>query len=163
MKFHKNHKKPFNWSAKLPQKTENHNYNILWVDDDIDDPELRPDRDSLIDKGVGIEPISNTDTCIDLINNTDLKRYHCIIVDLSMPIGKILAREETNDGTRTGFALVKKIKERYPLSKIIIYTVVDNAPEVVQYCLENKIFFCNKSTYNSDDFSNFVIDVIKNK
>ena len=132
-------------------------YRILWIDDDVNNPELQSEKDALEELGCIITPVTNPDYFE--IDNVPL--YDCIIIDLSMPIGTKLTVAETNMGTRTGFVLLKKIKEKYPNSKAIMYSVFE-APDVMDYCMDNGIPYWKKSRLKADDFAlNIIIELQK--
>lgn len=132
------------------------NYNILWIDDDVDNPELASEVDALKEKGCVITAVTNPDALqINLIPSFD-----CCIIDLSLPVGKKLTLSETQNGSRTGFVLLKKIKEKHPTAKTIVYSVFE-APKVTKYCQDNNIPCWNKSQYLADDFAKDVIKIIK--
>lgn len=134
-------------------------FNIMWIDDNINDPELIPDRDALEERGCRITPVENADDA--LIYTNIIESFDCVIIDLCMPLGKKLNRHETRYGTRTGLILSKIIKEKYPESKIIIYSVFD-VSDVCEYCKNNNgIYYLNKRDVLSDEFAKRVVDVIK--
>ncbi len=136
------------------------NFSIMWIDDNINDPELIPDRESLEERGCHITPVENADDALIYTNTT--QQFDCIIIDLSMPIGKKLNLEETRFGTRTGLILTKKIKEKHPESKIIIYSVF-NVQEIYEYCQKNKgIYYLSKIDYISSEFAEKVVNIINN-
>lgn len=133
-------------------------YNILWIDDDINGPELLSERDALEEKGCNITPITHPD---ELQINV-IPSFNCIIMDLFMPVGKKLSLQETKGGSRTGFVLLKKITEKFPNSLIVIYTVFD-IPEVKNYC-NNKQHICylSKSSFSAEEFADKIVELINN-
>lgn len=130
-------------------------YDILWIDDDINGPELMTERDALEELGCRITSLSRPDG----FRMETVPLYDCIIIDLSMPIGS-MSIMETRGGSRTGFVLLKKIKNKHPKSKIVIYSVFD-VPEVRSYCNNNRIEYWNKSSINADDFALNIIEFIE--
>lgn len=128
---------------------------ILWIDDDINNPELASDRDALEERNCNITPVTSPDE----FKLESIPSFDCIIIDLSMPVGKKLNLAETRYGSRTGFVIIKKIKEKYSNSKLIVYSVFD-VPEVRSYCNENGIHYWNKSRFMSDEFADKVIKLI---
>lgn len=133
-------------------------YKILWIDDDVNNPELRQERAALEERGCVITAVTNPDD-LDYGNITS---FDCIIIDLSLPTGNKLSLPETAFGTRTGLAILKKIKKKSTDTKTIMYTVF-GAPDAEYYCCNHKIPYWNKSEYLADDFAEAVINVIKNK
>lgn len=131
-------------------------YNILWIDDDINRQELMPERDALNELGCIITAIPHPDN----FRMETVPFYDCIIIDLSMPIGGNMTIDETGGGTRTGFVLLKKIKNKYPNSKIVVYSIFD-APDVRSYCNDNGIECWNKSSLLSDEFALSIVELIE--
>ena len=131
-------------------------YKILWIDDDVNHPDLLSDRDALEDRGCNITPISNPDD----IEYDNIPFYDCIIIDLAMPIGTKLTLPETSYGSRTGFVILKKIKEQYPQTKFVVYSVFD-VPDVRAYCNEYGIQYWIKSVPLSDEFADNIVKLIK--
>ena len=130
-------------------------YYILWIDDDVDNSELAPEVDALKEMGCHITSVTNPDE----LQTRMFASFDCIIIDLSLPIGKKFSPAETQFGARTGFVLLKMIKEKHPTAKTIVYSVFD-APEVINYCRNNNIPYWNKSQYLADDFAKDVMNVI---
>lgn len=130
---------------------------ILWIDDDVNGPELMSERDALEEKNCVVTPITNPDQ----LQLEDIPSFNCLIMDLFMPTGKKLSFQETRGGSRTGFVLLKKIKDKYPDFKTIVYSVFE-VPEVRSYCMEkNSIEYWNKSSLSADEFANNLIKFIK--
>lgn len=130
-------------------------YKILWIDDDVNNPELRQERDALEERDCVITPVTNPD---DLVYD-NITSFDCIIIDLLMPTGRSLSLPETEFGTRTGLAILKKIKEKSSYAKTIVYTVFD-ALDARDYCCKHRIPYWNKSDYLADDFAEAVIKLI---
>lgn len=132
------------------------NYNILWIEDDVNGPELMSERDALQERGCVVTPVINPDE----LKISKIRQYDCIIIDLMMPPGKKLSFQETRGGSKTGFVLLKKIKEKYPDSKVVVYSVF-NVPEARVYCNENGIEYWTKSNYLADAFAENIIKYIQ--
>lgn len=130
-------------------------YKILWIDDDINNPELRPERDALEERCCIITPVTNPDD----LDYDEITYFDCIIIDLSLPTGYKLSLPETAFGTRAGLAILKKIKQKSSHAKTIVYTVFD-ALDARDYCCKNRIPYWNKSEYLADDFADAVIKEI---
>ena len=129
---------------------------ILWIDDDVNNPELLPDRDALEERGCIITPV----TTPDVLNDIEISLYDCIIIDLFLPVGTTMSLEETQYGSRTGFVLSKRIKEQFPKSIIVVYSVFD-LPDVREYCNNKSIQYWKKSEYNNSDvFAENIINLI---
>lgn len=134
------------------------NYKVLWIDDDVNGPELMSERDALKEKNCQVTPITNPDDFdIDTISDCN-----CVIVDLSLPTGNKLTLQQTRGGSRTGLCILKELKKEHPEIKTVVYTVFD-IPEVKIYCREQKIKYLNKSDLLADEFANHIVNLIKNK
>lgn len=121
---------------------------ILWIDDDVNNPELQCDHDALEEMGCIITPVTNPD---DLQFDT-ISQYDCIIIDLFLPVGEEMSLEETQYGSKTGFVLLQRIREKYPQSKTVIYSVFE-LPDVRSYCVDNGINYWNKSKHKKRNHS----------
>lgn len=147
-------------------------YNILWVDDDIEMPELRADKTSLIKKECNIIGFKTPDSFLDYIddNRNKPEDVDCIIIDLSIPrpdkiMGRIKDRiklKKTLEGLATGHILLELIKDsQFKQTLITIYTITDN-DEVKEYCKNNiNTHYINKSDYLSDEFADEIINLIQ--
>lgn len=129
---------------------------ILWIDDDVDAPELMSEHDALEEQGCIITPITNPDQ----LRFDTIPSFNCIIIDLFMPTGRLLSFQETRGGSRTGFVLLNKIRKSYPDSKIVVYSVFI-VPEVMSYCKSNNIEYWNKSSLTADEFAMNIVKLIK--
>lgn len=141
---------------------------ILWVDDDINKPALEPDRDELQERNCTIVPITRPDDFLEIINGGNDSNVDCLLIDTMMPNGKELSSIETDNTTRTGLALIKRLFEsdNYKNIPIIVYSVVDE-DVIWEYCNENgisldRITILNKSM-KSSDFANTVVDCTNTK
>ena len=132
-------------------------YKILWIDDDVNYPELRQEREALEERGCVITCVTNPDD----IDYNNITPFDCIIIDLLMPTGKNLSCPETKFGTRTGLAIIKKIKEKSSYAKTIIYSAFDSNT-TKKYCDCHNIPYWSKPDFLADDFADAVIDMINN-
>lgn len=144
--------------------------NILWVDDDINKPALEPDRDELQERNCNIVPKTRPDDFLKIINEgserIDGFLVDCLLIDTMMPNGKTFSSKETDNTTRTGLVLIKRLFEsgNYKNIPIIVYSVVDE-DEIRKYCTENeipldRIKILNKSM-TSGDFANSVVEIVE--
>ena len=143
--------------------TMNTNKKILWVDDDINYPELQPERDELELSGVEVIPIESADVFLEIIENIDFMP-DCIIMDLSMAVGKKFDVREANMGMRTGQLLIEKWLEKEQSNgiPIIIYSIVNQDDNLFYFCKKNGILYWNKSDYMPDEFAGKVLEIINN-
>ncbi len=135
---------------------------ILWVDDDVNNPELRSDKDMLESIGCEITAVESVEKLMQIINNEEGQScdFDIIILDLSMPTGS-LELSETQFGTRTGKVLLDRLmNSRLKDVKKIVYTIVD-AAEVREYCSNNSIPYWSKADYTSREFAKNVINSIQ--
>jgi CheY-like chemotaxis protein len=133
-------------------------YKILWIDDDIDKPELMPDCSALAKKGCNITPISKVDKL--KITKNMLQMFHCIILDLNMPVWKE-SFKDTLGGLTTGYTILQKIKKRCPDSKVVVYSNHE-VSEVRGYCNRYSIEYWKKSDVSPDTFADKIINFINN-
>ena len=109
---------------------------IIWVDDDINRPELRAERDELEERGCEIIPVRDTDDFLEMLKKPQENfDYDGVILDLSMPVGTEFNMNEAAFGSRTGLLLMKTIRNNYLFRnvKLIVYSIVDS-DEVVKEC-----------------------------
>ena len=140
-------------------------YNIVWVDDDVNNPELRPDRVALIKKDCHIIGFDCPDSFINFIkdNRNNPENVDCIIIDLSMPLGRINKRGKAKRGTSTGQVLLDEISNsRFKETLVVVYTITDN-DDVKEYCDESGKRYLNKIDYLSDEFATEIINLINIK
>ena len=132
------------------------NHKVLWIDDDVNGPELMSERNSLEEANCSITPITTPD---ELIYVDDPSKFDCVIVDLSMPTGKKLTLQQTRGGSRTGLCILKELKKEHPEIKAVVYTVFDIS-EVKEFCQKQGIKYLNKSDYLADDFADAIVKLI---
>lgn len=143
------------------KKTFSERKNILWVDDDVNKPALEPDREEIDSRNCIIIEAAKPAEFLKIINEGAYK-IDGIIIDISMRIGNSLSIEETRNGTRTGLALVKRLKEsqNYKDVPIVVYTVIDD-DDVISYCEENEIPYLKKSDDSIEDVNMIVGEFIR--
>jgi signal transduction histidine kinase len=130
---------------------------ILWIDDDINRLSLRPYIDEFHHNGFDVIGVENSDDIEKSIaSNADIL---CVIVDLSMPIGKNFDVIEAKRGLRAGFAILQELNKNYRLSHIpkIVFSIAED-PKVYQYCVSNSIKYLLKYDYSPNTF----VETIKN-
>ena len=138
---------------------------LIWVDDDVNNPELRPDREALEEKGHVLQCFSNiTDFMNYFENKKHTEAYDGIIIDMMMPPGKVFDMKESEYGGRTGFLLSKKVKVIPSLqnAKIIIYSIVNSQDLINEYC-GTDIHFLGKTELLSDEFVTEVEKILNSK
>lgn len=136
---------------------------LIWVDDDVNNPELRPDREALEEKRHELKCFSNITEFMNYFENKDhIEEYDGIIIDMMMPPGKVFDMKDSEYGGRTGFLLAKKVKEIPNLknAKIIIYSIVDSQDLINEYS-EAGIHFLGKTELLSDEFVEEVEKIIQ--
>lgn len=127
---------------------------LIWVDDDVNNPELRPDRDALEENGHVLKCFSSATEFVNYFENKDhAEEYDGLIIDMMMPPGTVFDMKESEYGGRTGVLLCKKAKEFPNLknAKIIIYSIID--PIDLRYEFNGfGIHFLWKTELLSDEF-----------
>lgn len=140
--------------------------NILWVDDDVDKPALKPDRDKLESRNCHIVEATRPDVFFEIIKDDSLK-IDCIIIDISLSCDK-LGIANTSNGTKTGIILIKKLKEtrKYQNIPLIVYSVIAEA-ESKTFCerigcpnLLDDIPYWGKSI-RSKNFADNVVEILE--
>ena len=149
------------------------NKKIIWVDDDINNPELQPERDELELSNIDVEAYDNTDDFLKRIEEIDDKP-NCVVMDMNMPIdgiivdmsiavGKKFDIVEAKKGMRTGMLLIEKLleKKQFQGVPIIVYSVVDQDEDLKHFCRENTIKYWNKSDCMPDEFAEKIKRIIE--
>lgn len=138
---------------------------IIWVDDDINRPELRAEKDELSERGCEIIAVQGADSFLEMLRdprgNFDCD---CIILDLSMPVGSEFSLKDAEYGSRTGILLMKRIRDSFLFSKvkIIIYSIVDN-DEVFKECKNAGALYLKKANFLYYEFADEVMKFVKSK
>jgi CheY-like chemotaxis protein len=120
--------------------------NILWIDDDIKSRVLEPYIDEFKDNGFTIIRAANPDEGNQILNSQ--QDFQCIIVDITMALGKSIAYGEAKGGLLTGWIILKNLINDSRLDNIkkIVFTIVDNA-EVREYCAKKSIPYLEKQKF----------------
>lgn len=134
------------------------NKRILWIDDDINNPELQTERFELEKDNFIIVDIETPDKGFDVLK-TDIN-FGCVIIDISMPRGQSISFEEARGGMRTGLIILRRLLADNRLNDIkkIVYTVIDDG-EIIKECEENNVLYIKKGWCLSSEF----VEIIKNK
>lgn len=135
---------------------------IIWVDDDINRPELRAEKEELQERGCEIIAVQDTDEFLELLKKPQENfNYDGVILDLSMPVGYEFTLKEAAYGSRTGLLLLKKIRENilFQNIKVIVYSIVDN-DNVDRECKRANALYLKKANLLADDFAERVMDWI---
>lgn len=138
---------------------------IIWVDDDINRPELRAERDELEERGCEIIPVRDTDDFLEMLKKPQENfDYDGVILDLSMPVGTEFNMNEAAFGSRTGLLLMKTIRNNYLFRnvKLIVYSIVDS-DEVVKECKKYGALYLKKANLLSYEFADKVMEWINYK
>lgn len=137
-------------------------YRILWIDDDVNNSELRPEKEELESRDCTIIPASTPDELLKIIKNRNVDMFDCIIVDISMPVGS-LDFDRAEAGTKTGLLLIEEIeKSLFKNNKMVVYTIVKDS-QVIEFCENSnpRIPYWDKNDYLPDRFADEIINVIK--
>lgn len=129
---------------------------ILWVDDDVNTGALRAFVDEFVDNGIQVEKIDNPDDFLNMLPRSD---FDCLILDVLMPVGQKLSREETEGGTATGLALLNRyLKE--PVQKPVIICTIRNDEQVRRFAIERNIPYKLKQLLDPDELVEYVLNLI---
>ena len=117
---------------------------IIWVDDDINRPELRAERDELEERGCEIVPVRDADDFLEMLK----KKKENFDYD-----GVIIV------GSRTGLLLMKTIRENelFCNVKLIVYSIVDS-DEVDKECKKYGALYLKKANLFSYEFADKVME-----
>lgn len=140
-------------------------FKILWVDDDVNRPELRAEKDELMERECEVISIPNTDAFLEILKeNHGNSDCDCIILDLSMPVGNEFALQDAAYGSRTGLLLMKKIRENFIFGgvKIIVFTIVES-DEIEKECKKYDALYLKKAKLLSYEFADEVMKWIDSK
>ena len=133
---------------------------IIWVDDDINRPELRAEKDELEERGCEIVPVRDTDDFLEMLKKPQENfDYDGVILDLSMPVGTEFNMNEAAFGSRTGLLLMKTIRDNnlFRNVKLIVYSIVDS-DEVDKECKQYEALYLKKANLLSFEFADKVME-----
>lgn len=144
--------------------------NILWVDDDIKKPALEPDRDELKERNCKITEMTGPKSFLEKLNDSNERidgvLIDCFLIDTMLPNGDNLTFKETDNNTKTGLILLKRLIEsgKYREVPIIVYSVIDE-DEIRDFCLEKRIPLDRVTILNKSmtpkDFANKVVEIVE--
>ena len=135
---------------------------IIWVDDEINQAELRPDKEELKDLGCEIVELKSADEFINFLSKPhDDTVYDAIIVDMMLPVGAELDIKDAGYGSRTGLLLIDKVRKNmlYGNVKLIVYSIVDDV-EIAEKCGKEGVLYLKKTQLLSHEFANRVMEWI---
>ena len=94
---------------------------IIWLDDDVNRSTLKAYYDELTDAGKKVIRFNNPDSFLSEFAKIE---HNVLIVDIMMPTGNILTKEESKAGYETGIAVVKRYKKQFPNNRVIIFSIL---------------------------------------
>ena len=115
---------------------------LLWVDDDIS-ASLDAFSDELKEAGYNIIGAKTPEEMWDKLKSNNING---IILDIMMPTGEKITKEESQMGVKTGFVLAKKLrdeKSEYKNIPLIIFTILNDS-DISLWASENNIPFLVK-------------------
>lgn len=135
---------------------------IVWIDDDLGSPILRPYIDEFIENNFEVIKVREIDNLLPILKNEAKKDLHAILVDLVMS-PRHLDFNKTRGGLRTGLVVVEDILKEDSLNKIPII-IVTNANDIVvsNFCKDKSIAYIEKKDYFSDEFVVIINKIISN-
>ena len=134
---------------------------IMWIDDDINKPILRPYIDELKEKDFDIIKVMKVDDVDCILQNEITDSLTAIIIDISMPPGKNISFREARGGLRTGKIILERLLSDESVSNVkkIVFTNVED--EVVKrYCMENRIPYLKKEDFFSNEFVYYINELM---
>ena len=134
------------------------NKRILWIDDDVNNPELQTEKFELEKNDFIVVGSETPDAGLEVLKtDTD---FGCIIVDISMPRGKNISFAEARGGMRTGLIILRRLLADTRLNNIkkIVYTVIDDG-EIIKECENQNVLYIKKGCLLSSEF----LECIKTK
>ena len=145
------------------QKDMENKKRIVWIDDDIDTPILRPYVDEFEDNNFEVIKIKDINNFMDILKKEAKNSISAILVDILMP-PQYLDFSETRGGLRTGIVVIKHILNEEELKgiPIVAFTIVDDT-EINNFCKGNSIPCIEKKIYFSDEFVAAIDAIIKDK
>jgi CheY-like chemotaxis protein len=109
----------------MSEEVSTMNGRILLIDDDFYISGLY--KKMLERRGFTVELNDGVDAALTSLTNPE-KQFDLIVLDLAMPPGKSLTKEESLGGVASGVAVYKKIRERsVKLPVIVLTNVVQNS------------------------------------
>ena len=129
---------------------------ILWVDDTFANElhELMAYQYQLEKKGeFDLVKIYNVDEALKVLE-TGNENFACIILDIMMPYGTRMTKADTEDCTRTGIILARKIRlmDKYKDVPIVLLTGVLLSPETQAKCKKEDLPCFIKADITPKDF-----------
>lgn len=136
---------------------------IIWIDDEIKTPILRPYIDEFEENEVDVIKIKSIDGFLDIIKEEARNSLSAILVDIIMP-PENYDYSETKGGLRTGLFVLEKIMAESALKGIplVVVTNVDD-DKVKSFCTENNIECIEKKNYFSDEFVAIISEIINKR
>ena len=125
---------------------------IVWIDDDIYSPILRPYIDEFEENNFEVVKIKDIDNLLPILKKELEKALSAILVDIIMP-PQNLDFSKTRGGLRTGIVVIENILNDVTLKNIpiVAFTNVDDL--VVNNFFRNKSIMClEKKNYFSNEF-----------
>ena len=135
---------------------------IVWIDDDINTPILRPYVDEFEENNFEIIKVSGIENLISDLKKEAEKTLSAILIDIIMPPQHLDFRK-TRGGLTTGVVIIEDILEDVSFKNIPII-VVTNVDDVAinDYCKEKDICCIEKKDYFSDSFVSKIDEIINN-
>ena len=128
---------------------------ILWIDDEINCPKLRPYLDEFEDNDFEIIKAPNPDDVESAIaSHRDIQ---CIIVDILMATGTRIDVNESKKGMLTGLFVLQTLNNSI---KKVVFTIRSN-DEVRKYCESEQIPYLKKQDYIASTFVAEIKKIIK--
>lgn len=133
---------------------------IVWIDDDIDTPILRPYVDEFVDNDFEVIKIKDISNFIEILKEEAKNSISAILIDILMP-PQYLDFSETRGGLRTGIVIIKEILNEEELKSIpiVAFTNVDDTV-IDKFCKDYHISCIEKKNYFSDELVEKIEEII---
>lgn len=134
---------------------------IMWIDDEIEEPLLRPYVDEFEENGFEVIKVKSTFGLINSLKVENSSTLAAILVDVIMPAG-CFAIDKTKAGIYTGLVVMEMIMSYTNLKDIPIICVSHfSNEEVLAFCIEHDIPFVSKMDYFSNEFVKEISKLIR--
>lgn len=134
---------------------------IVWIDDNINTPILKPYIDEFEDNGIEIIKQKTVVGLIETLKKELKNSLSAVLVDIIMP-PENYDDGKTRGGLRTGIVVLEDILKETSLNNVSIIAVTNvDDNEAVKFCEMNKVPLLKKYEYFSDSFVKAVNEEIK--
>lgn len=133
---------------------------IVWIDDDIESPILRPYIDEFEENNYEVIKVKEIDNILPILKKEAEKKIHAMLLDIIMP-PRNLDFSKTRGGLRTGLVVIENILKEDFLKNIPI-VFVTNVDDILvnNFCRDRAIPCIEKKDFFSDEFVAIIEEII---